>query len=205
MGMYGDILNKIDDGQFIKIEPGRPVKLRLLDHPYISQQQFVDKKTGEVSISTRFSWPVWDYGQQRVRILEQGKSVFKQIATASDTWPQGDTMPSPFDLFIKRTGTGQFDTEYTVTAVPTDGTMPNVTAGELPDMAEKSKGGIPIQQVMEGKNVPVVAPKGADLAIEAGSSAPDAPQAKKPKSDDVVPTGDEISEKSKINLDDIPF
>lgn len=155
MGKYGDLLNKIDTSEFIKIEPGRQYRFRLLSDPWISQQQFVDKGTGESRIATRFSWPVYDYSQQRIRVLTQGKSVFEQIAGACEAWPQGDTMPSPFDVVIKRTGTGQFDTQYTVQAVPYGGDMPSIRSAELPNMAEKSKG-IPVMQVLEGKSAPVI-------------------------------------------------
>lgn len=177
MGMYGDALNKLDDSLYVKIEPGKPVTLRLLDHPWISQKQFVDQATGESRIVTQFHWPVWDYAQNRVRVLTQGKSVFKEVANACDTWPAGETMPSPFDIIIKRTGTGRYDTEYSVTAVPYSGTMPRVAVADLPNMQEKS-GGIPLKQVLEGKAAPVIAFKPKD-----GQALP---EPKRPTHDDAA-------------------
>lgn len=196
MGMYGDLLNKIDDSQFMKIVPGKPAHVRLLGHPWISQKQFAD------GITTRFTWPVWDYTQNRVRVLALGKSVFKQIATTSDAWPAGESMPSPFDLIIKREGTGQYDTEYTVSAVPYGGAMPVVHSVDLPDM-EKVSGGIPIQQVLEGKQPPVIAAnvQGAEPPRPTHTEAEALPAE---AGADVLPTAEDV-DKAKINLDDIPF
>lgn len=210
MSMYGNILDKLDDSLFIKIEPGKPITLRLLDHPWISQKQFTDKTTGEMRIVTQFHWPVWDYSQQRVRVLSQGKSVFKQIASSTDTWPQGEDMPSPFDIYIKRTGTGQYDTEYTVSAVPQQGTMPAIAKADLPNMAEKSKG-IPIQQILEGKKPQVLT---ASVA-QAKQSEPEEsigmrplaglnqPDEREPEEGDTIIT--DLDTANQINLDDIPF
>lgn len=179
MGMYGDLLKKLDTGEFIKIEPGKPLRVRLLDHPYISQQLF----PGAESVSTRFAWPVWDYEQGRVRILQQGKSVFTEIATACETWPEGDQMPSVFDVVIVRRGTGKNDTEYSVQTVPHSGSMPSSGDLILPDMAARTNG-IPVNQVLEGKQPEV-------KAIGAG------------KSEDVVPTDVDLNKP--LDLSDIPF
>jgi hypothetical protein len=194
MGMYGDLLNKLDDGQFVKIESGKAVRLRLLDHPHISQKEYTDQETGEKSINTRFTWAVWDYEQSRVRILEQGKSVFKQIATAADTWPQGEDMPSPFDVVVKRNGSGRFDTEYVVAAVPHQGTMPQRSTLELPDIAAKS-GGIPIQQVMQGKTPPL------SLPGNKGMSATHT-DAERPSDDVVI---QDLDTSQEVDLESIPF
>lgn len=178
MSMYGDALNKLDDGQFVKIEPGRPVKLRLLDHPHVSLRQFDNGDT-----ATRFSWPVWDYQQQRVRILEQGKSIFKGIASAIENWPQGETMPAPFDIVITRTGAGKNDTEYTVSAIPHAGTMPEWSKikADMPDMKEKSKG-IPLKSIVDGYKPEVV-------QVGAGTKSPTLAAL---ESGDTLPTDDQV-------------
>lgn len=152
MGMYGDIRNKIDTNLFIKLKEGK-TRLRILDHPHIYQREFTDQQTGEVNIGTKFLWPVYDYSQERVRLLDQGKQIFDQVADACEDWDGGDHMPAPFDIIITRTGTGKNDTDYSVTAVPHMGTMP---AGvDLKQLEGKLKG-IPIQQVLEGKQPPVL-------------------------------------------------
>jgi hypothetical protein len=187
MGMYGDILNKLDTGQFVKLEPGKPMRLRILDHPHVSYRQF---REGE-QVTTRFSWPVWDYALKQVRILEQGKSVFKEIATAVETWPNGEVMPAPFDVVITRKGTGQFDTEYSVTPLPHDGSMPNSGQLDLPDMAEKT-GGIPLKQVYEGQEPEVkrIGDTQGQAALPAGER-------------DVVIQ--DLDATQPVNLDEIPF
>lgn len=181
MGMYGKVLDTLDDGLFVKVEPGRPVKLRILDHPYVSTVKY---QSGDVA--TRFAWPVWDYQLEKVRILQQGKSIFKQIANQVENWPDGEAMPSPFDIVIAREGSGQYDTKYTVSAVPHAGTSP--AKPELPDMAEKT-GGLPLREVAQGAKPEVkqVGQSATLAALEAGET---------------LPTDEQVSD---INLDDIPF
>jgi hypothetical protein len=231
MSMYGDLLDKLDDSMYIKIQPGKPLHVRLLDHPWISQRSYTDQEldptTGEIRQATRivtqFHWPVWDYAQQRIRILSQGKSVFQQIANAHQAWPNGESMPSVFDLIITRTGTGRNDTEYTVSAIPQQGVMPTVRAADLPDMAKASQG-IPIKQVLEGQRPQVLPPRAAtgaapqpkppthvQAAALAGPAEMAAPTMTEPMEDNREPTGDDIlpdddlNTGSRINLDEIPF
>ncbi|GAB3068018.1 hypothetical protein [Pedococcus soli] len=142
-------------------------------------------------VSTRFSWPVWDYNLSKVRILEQGKGIFKDIAAIVESWPDGAAMPAPFDVKIVRQGTGQFDTKYTVTGVPQGGTMPLMKdlKDQLPDMAERSKG-LPLKEIVAGQQPDVVKVGSGSptlAALEAGDNAPDD-----------LPEGD-------IDLDEIPF
>jgi hypothetical protein len=178
----------------------------LLDHPWISTKKFVNKDSGEINVSTQFTWPVWDYDQERIRLISQGKSVFKQIATAVDTWPNGESMPSLFDVVIKRTGTGKNDTEYTVQAIPYSGIMPPFHASDLPNMAEKT-GGISIQQMLKGEKPPVLLSPGASEPEPSNPTHDDAAaleaEITAKMSDDVVLT--DIDDKKPINLEDIPF
>lgn len=197
MGFYGDLLNKLDDSLYIKIGPGKPAQLRLMDHPWISQKSFTDNETGEVSIRTQYHWPVWDYDQQRVRILTQGKTIFEEIAKNCEKWPQGEEMPSVFDVIIERKGTGKYDTKYMVTALPQRGTMPSIPQDQLPDMADKSKG-IPIRQVLEGKTPPMV---GQGTQVPALPTHTDAAALEK----DVVITDIPDDPLSQIDVDKIPF
>ena len=132
----------------------------------------------------------------------QSKSVFEQIANAHETWPQGEGMPSPFDLVIKRSGTGQFDTEYTVNAVPYSGSMPPVPTAELPDMEKHSKG-IPIKQVLEGKRPAVIQAGGNPALPEPEPKNPTHADAEKLESGDVVIK--DLDTSQEVNLDEIPF
>lgn len=195
MGKYGDMVNSLDTGQIVKINPGTPVRLRILADPYVSQPQFKDG-----SVSLKFSWPVWDYRQSRVRILNLGKSVFDQIANSTENWPEGETMPSPFDVVITRKGAGPTDTTYTVAAVPASGTMP--AKYEVPDMVDFTKGmGRSFDQVHAGELPPVysietgeITAGGSAKAIEGGEQTS--------RERDAIPTADDVDN---INIDDIPF
>lgn len=206
MGKYGDVLNKLDDGLYVKVQPGTPVRLRLLADPRISQQPFTDKQTGEVTISTRFCWPVWDYAQQRVRILDQGKSVFKPIAAAAESW--GDTMPSLFDIEIRRTGVGKNGSEYTVVALQLMGTMPDMNSMEVPDGFMQRLKGTPMSQILQGEKPeyigaaqPSVDPMGLNAPRPTHTVAPELHAVPDPEPD-VIPTADDVN---RFNVDDIPF
>lgn len=197
MGLYGDAMNKLDDGMFIsKIQPGKDLRVRLLDYPHIAQKQFTDGD-GEVNLATQFYWPVWDYEQSRVRILQQGKSVFTQIGKASEKWDRGEEFPSPFDIIIERTGTGKNDTRYVVTAVPHGEGMDlkQTDPKYLPDM-EKLSGGIPLKQIVAGEKPEVqVIGNGSDPSTGLPSG--------ETRSNDVVIK--DLDADQDINLDGILF
>ena len=63
-----------------------------------------------------WAFPVWDYEDERVKILEITQaSIQKPIKSLVDDENWGD--PKEYDIVIKRTGK-ELDTEYTVTPIP---------------------------------------------------------------------------------------
>jgi len=87
MGRYSKALDQMDSGVFISLVPSEPKRLRILDDPLVQNTQYLDPKTGKYGEPrTSFAWPVWDYDQQKARILRKGASVLKQIDDVIDAW-----------------------------------------------------------------------------------------------------------------------
>lgn len=152
MGRHDEAMNLLDNSKFVKLAPGLKPRLRLLDDPYVSNRQYQQRD----GIKTVFSWPVWDYATQSVKILEKGKSIKDQIDIVEEIY--GFAIPAKYDIIISTTGEGM-QTKYRVDGmVPIAGPLPG--PGELDNMLfkldlPKSSRGIPIGQV-RADNMPQV-------------------------------------------------
>lgn len=100
-------------GLYLKINDGEAIKMRIASEPAIFTQEFTDKETGEVSISTRYAWIIWNRSEKKAQVFQGGKSIFNQLADLVEEWND----PSGFDITIKRTGT-MLETRYAVTPAP---------------------------------------------------------------------------------------
>ncbi|SDP33790.1 hypothetical protein SAMN04487914_108119 [Arthrobacter sp. ok909] len=179
MGMYDEGAKRVSNSKFVEFEPGKKVRLRLLDHPNVSHKQY---KPNE-DISTQFAWPVWNYTLGKQQILQKGPGVFKRIASIIEDY--SDQMPMSCDLSITTSGSG-LQTRYEITPVPVAGTMPVIKSDEIIDIDKELPNSIPLLRFAEG----------ADPEVEtAGEFAPITQR-------DQLPTGDDVE---KINIDDIPF
>jgi hypothetical protein len=156
MGLYDNASEHVNTGseKYVKIQSGGKVRVRVLDHPYVSTKQF--QAGGEVT--TRFSWPVWDYDSEKVKILEQGPAVFRMIGDVVAEY--GEEVPMECDLIIGRTGEG-LNTRYSVVPGKVQSELPKDLHEQLPHMADAVKGGIPLKDFGEGKKPK---PQGADGA-----------------------------------------
>lgn len=149
MGRYGKALDKLDNGVFVTLTPDQAKRVRILDDPYVQNTSYRDPKTGEFGPPrTSFAWAVWDYEQQKVKILRKGASVLKAIDEIIDAWNIQD-MPMACDVVITTTGKG-LNTRYSVQGVPLDPSLPYDSRAEMPDMRKYVEGGIPINQFGEG-------------------------------------------------------
>lgn len=77
----------------------------------------LDDKTGKPSrISHFWAFVVWNYGEEKIQILQlRQKTIMSQIKAYIDNPKWGD--PKEYDININRTGEG-FETEYTTTVDP---------------------------------------------------------------------------------------
>lgn len=147
MGLY-DKVKVGGGGSFLKLENDKMTRVRLLDYPFVSSQTF--EGDGETSISTKFTWEVYDYESKTVKLLSKGASVFNQIRDIVEL--QGEDMPAPFDIGIKVTGSG-LTTKYSVVSAPVKEELPEKL--ERIDIVKIIKNAIPLLEFSQGKQPPV--------------------------------------------------
>lgn len=92
-------------GDYLKLKAGDRVKVRFASEPAGITYD------GE---KLRYQWVVYNHDEKKAQVYEAGAQVFGQLSELYPDW--GD--PQEFDVSISRTGSGQFDTTYTVTPSP---------------------------------------------------------------------------------------
>ena len=103
-------------GQYFKFKNNEEAMVRLLTpEPYVYESRFDDPKTKEVSVSTKYSWLIWNFAAKAEQILTLPVTGYKEIAKFGADPEFGDLRMR--NLKIKRTGEG-FDTRYVVVASP---------------------------------------------------------------------------------------
>lgn len=82
-----DVLGSFDygqyskPGQFLKFTPGEPVKVRILTtDPVISESEFTDQRTGELTLNTRFAYIVYNFTDKKAQIMQVTPKSAKRIA-----------------------------------------------------------------------------------------------------------------------------
>ena len=80
-----DALSKFDfssfggSGLFVKFEAGKPLTLRVLTvDPVVQQQEFEDSK-GEITLTTKFCFIVYNFTDEKAQILSASPGVAKKI------------------------------------------------------------------------------------------------------------------------------
>jgi hypothetical protein len=92
-------------GDYLKLKDGDRVKVRFVSEPAAVTYD------GE---KIRYQWLVYNHNEKKAQTYEAGPQVFGQLADLYPEWGE----PTKFDVTISRTGSGQFDTSYTVTPSP---------------------------------------------------------------------------------------
>lgn len=98
---------------FLDLKDGDKAKVRIASDPAISSNEFKDAETGEVTISTKYSWVVWNREESKAQVFSRGASIFRQLAALVDDWGE----PTNYDCTIKRSGMG-LATRWTITPTP---------------------------------------------------------------------------------------
>lgn len=171
-------------GQYLKFEDAKPVRLRIVSEPVIFDSTF--QKGEEMSISTKYSWIVWNLDENVAQVMTLPSSAYKLIANygADEDW--GDPLTNPYNLKITRRGTG-LETEYSIVA--------SVAKDELTSEQETEIKGINLISAVESSPSASRVQWLRDV-ISSGRTTSTAK-----KKDDVsidIPS-------EPINLDDIPF
>lgn len=67
-------------GLFVKFEPGKPLTLRVLTvDPVVTNESYEDRKTGEPVVTTKFSFVVYNFTEQKAQIWKATGNTAKQI------------------------------------------------------------------------------------------------------------------------------
>lgn len=102
---------------FIKFKADEPVKLRVLStNPLIHDNTFTDKKTGEISVSTKYAFAVHNYNEDRAMILDASPSIARTIHKlhTDEDWGADVTK---VDIKVEPTGE-MLERRYAISGVP---------------------------------------------------------------------------------------
>lgn len=104
-------------GDFIKFKADKPVKLRVLSiNPLISNNEYTNKETGEISVSTKYGFAVWNYTEGRAMILNASPSIAQTIHKLHID-PDYDEDITKLDIKITPTGE-MLERRYEVNVLP---------------------------------------------------------------------------------------
>lgn len=126
------VLGSFEEGTAIsgytywKTVDGKPKPVRVpMDKTIPASEIELDPKTGKPSLPLQFiSFPVWDYKDECVKILEiKQKTVMKALKDLSDNPKWGDLRE--YDLVVNKTGKG-FETKFTTFPDPKEKLSPEI-------------------------------------------------------------------------------
>lgn len=173
-------------GLYIKLEDGKPTKLRIASEPYIYLDVHKDPTTNKERVSTRYAWVAVNVtGQEPVAgVLRLPITGFKSLQAFAADDEYGD--PMNYGITVTRKGTGK-QTEYQI--------VPSPKAVPLNDEHKVLASFIELQKAIPNAITLVDAHNGKPL--------PNAQEPTAEKSDDVVIK--DLPANIDIDLSDIPF
>lgn len=194
-------------GLFVKFQAGKPITVRVLTiDPIVSSTEFTDKQTGEVTLSTRFAFIIYNFTEEKAQILQASPAMARKIGELHVD-PDFGANIRKIDIKISPTGEGK-ERRYDIQVLPTP---KDLTA----DMVKEAQN-LPLEEKVKGDRMSLYDPNAArepNKAAEQGNDGEPLPEepsgydtakaeAEKHRKDDVVI--EDIGEEP-INLDDIPF
>ena len=185
-----DSLGKFDfskftgGGLYVKFEAGKPLTLRVLTtDPIVSTKEFTDPKTEEVTLSTKFSFIVYNWTDEKAQILSASPGVAKKI---SELHVDDDFGANIRNIDIKITPTGeQLRRKYDIQVLPK---TQKLTSDQI-----KEAQGIDLDEKVEGDRMSIYDPEERAASAEVASASKD-------EDTEIEDINDEP-----INMDDIPF
>lgn len=187
---------KPKSGPYLKFNDGDEIKLRVLTlDPLVTEKTFTDKNTGDVTISTKYAFVVYNWSEERAQVMEVGPGLLNRFVKIH----QDQDLPELNKADIKVSATGEMlARRYDVVVLPTSKDMPQeaikqAASLKLEELVSDSKGRL--SQLSNPDELPVT-------QVEDEKSLGDEFRNKHKDTPDNVVTdiGDEP-----VNLDDIPF
>lgn len=146
--MEKDALSKFDfstvtgSGLFLKFKADSPVTIRVLTtDPVVSNNTFTDPKTGEETLTTRFSFVIYNWTDERAQILSVSPTMAKKI---SEIHVDPDFGANIKKIDLKITPTGErLQRKYDIQVLPQARDLSNEQIQECKaiNLEEKVEGG----------------------------------------------------------------
>lgn len=144
-----DALSKFDfskvtkQGLYLKWEAGKAVTLRVLTvDPVVYTSEFEDKETGEMNVSTRFAWVVYNFTDEKAQVLQTTPNMAKKFGELH-TDPDFGANIQKIDIKVTPTGE-KLQRKYDIQVLP--------TARDLtPAMVDEAKA-INLDEIMAKEN-----------------------------------------------------
>lgn len=204
-------------GLFIKFRADVPLVLRVLTtDPVVSETEFTDRQTGEINLSTRFAFIVYNFTEEKAQILQASPAMARKIGEIHSDDDFGGNIRN---VDIKITPSGEsLERRYDIQVLPKPRTLTRDMVEEakkidLDKSVKNSKG-----RMSDYDTEPVGT--GGSAVGSGGSDTPGYDSAKEKargiskkdepiEEDDTPPANpdeviDDIGDEP-INLDDIPF
>lgn len=173
-------------GKFLRFEAGKAVTVRVLTKDPVVQEKEFTNKSGEVNISTKFCFIVWNFTDERAQILSAGPSMAKTFQRIGSDQDFGANLQK-CDIKISPEGE-MLERVYDINVLRHSGSEQLLTA----DMIDEARQINLDEDVKDNRGrLSEWEPTGVN------------PNAKLPKQTDNIPTDDFGQEP--INLEDIPF
>lgn len=179
--------SKMGAGLFVKFEAGKPLTLRVLTtDPLVTTVEYEDKNTGEITLSTKFAFVVYNFTDQKAQILQATPAMARKIG---DLHVDPDFGANIRKIDIKISPTGEkLERRYDIQVLP--------KAQELSQEQIKEAQEIKLEDKVEnGQRMSIYDP--APARAKAVEQAQD-----EAEPDRVI---EDIPDEEPINLDDIPF
>lgn len=127
MSIYQDHKPAGGGSAYLKLKDGDAIRVRFYSPPAVVTYD------GE---KLRYQVILYNKTANLAQIFEFGPQIFGQLADLYEEWDE----PGNFDMTIKRTGSGQFDTEYSVIPSPNSVELSKDQVTELVTMEETFPG-----------------------------------------------------------------
>ena len=205
------------EGLFTTFDDGDEYKLRVLTtDPVVTSKDFTDPTTGDINISTRYAFVVYNFTLDKPQILNAGVTITRAIQELHQDEDYGADIRK-IDIKIKATG-NKLTRKYSVQVLPKAATLTpdQIKAAAAIDLEEKVENGqrmsfykpedaLPSKDVDEDLDDDSLEPDESDPPEESGYDKARKTASRMPRS---TKEGDSIAEDigdEEIDLSDIPF
>lgn len=204
---------KPSTGTYLKFNDGDEVKLRVLTlDPLVSEKTFENKQTGEISISTKYGFVVWNWNENKPQVMEVGPGLLTRFTKIH----QDEDLPPLNKADIKISATGEMlGRRYDVVVLPstkemTPDMVKQAAALKLEDMIKDSKGRLSQVSGEDGEEVdsePKTSQNGStqSTGLKAEWDRQRGGDVVDENIDEPLDFGDLGDPRDPVDLDDIPF